>query len=121
MNSASKDTFNSLVIQKNSHLTIENYQIEILEYLGQFTTDIYYFQVNILPPENDNTSTKLGLLRIGSIESGLSRERQLREKLADYKLVAPLLGQTRIDSVIINPRSSASENSVHIQQQEYQE
>ncbi|MFM6530591.1 MAG: protein phosphatase 2C domain-containing protein [Dolichospermum sp.] len=121
MNSASKDPSNNLVIQKNNHLIIENYQIEILEYLGQFTTDIYYFQVNILPPENDNTSTKLGLLRIGSIESGLSREIQLREKLADYKLVAPLLGQTRIDSVIINPRSSASENSVHIQQQEYQE
>jgi protein phosphatase len=121
MNSASKDTFNSLVIQKNSTLTIENYQIEILEYLGQFTTDVYYFRVNILPSETNNTSTKLGLLRIGSTESGLSREIQLREKLADYKLVAPLLAQTQIDSVIINLRSSEPENSVHTQQQEYQE
>lgn len=121
MNSLSNDTINSLVIQKNSSLSIENFQVEILAYLGQFTSDVYYFQVNILPTDTNITSCKLGLLRIGSIEGGLSRELKLREALADYKLVAPLLAQIMVDSAIINLHPPDSENSPNLEKQEYQE
>jgi serine/threonine protein phosphatase PrpC len=120
MNSPSNNTINSLVIQKNSSLSIENFQVEILAYLGQFTADVYYFQVNILPTDTNITSSKLGLLRIGSIEGGLSRELKLREVLADYKLVAPLLAQTTVDSAIINLHSPDSENLPNLEKQEHE-
>jgi serine/threonine protein phosphatase PrpC len=120
MNSPSNNTINSLVIQKNSSLSIENFQLEILAYLGQFTADVYYFQVNILPTDTNITSSKLGLLRIGSIEGGLSRELKLREALADYKLVAPLLAQTTVDSAIINLHSPDSENLPNLEKQEHE-
>ena len=120
MNSPYNDTINSLVIQKNSSLSIENFQVEILAYLGQFTADVYYFQVNILPTDINITSSKSGLLRIGSVEGGLSRELKLREALADYKLVAPLLAQTTVDSAIINLHSPDSENSPNLEKQEHE-
>jgi PPM family protein phosphatase len=120
MNSPSNDTVNSLVIQKNSSLSIENFQVEILAYLGQFTSDVYYFQVNILPTDTNITFNKLGLLRIGSIEGGLSRELKLREAIADYKLVAPLLAQTTVDSAIINLHSPDSENLPNLEKQEHE-
>ena len=120
MNSSSNDTISSLVIQRNSSLSIENFQVEILAYLGQFTADVYYFQVNILPTDTNITSSKLGLLRIGSVEGGLSRELKLREALADYKLVAPLLAQTTVDSAIINLHSPDSENLPNLEKQEHE-
>ncbi|MBD2456690.1 serine/threonine-protein phosphatase [Nostoc sp. FACHB-87] len=121
MNSIPNDAINSLVIEKNVNLIIENFQLEILDYLGQFTPDVYYFQVNIVLPDTQTPSSKLGLLRIGSVDGGLSREIKLRETLADYKLVAPLLAQTKINSVIINLRSSELENSSNIEKQEQPE
>ncbi|MDH6057163.1 PP2C family protein-serine/threonine phosphatase [Umezakia ovalisporum] len=96
MSSLPIDTTNSLVIELNTSLTLENFNLEVLSYLGEFITDVYYFKVNIL------ATGKLGLLRVGEIESGLSRELQLREILGDYKMVAELLACTIAESVIIN-------------------
>ncbi|MDH6064611.1 PP2C family protein-serine/threonine phosphatase [Umezakia ovalisporum] len=96
MSSLPIDTTNSLVIELNTSLTLENFNLEVLSYLGEFITDVYYFKVNIL------ATGKLGLLRVGEIESGLSRELQLREILGDYKMVAELLAYTIAESVIIN-------------------
>lgn len=93
-----------LVIQENNSLQIENFQVEVLSYLGQFTVDVYYFKVNISPTDASTTQRKLGLLRVGSVEGGLNRELQLRFALGDYKMVAILLVHTTAD-VIINPHS----------------
>ena len=105
MSSPTIDTSNSLVIQTHSKLTIGNIPVEIISYLGQFTADVHYFQVNILPPDDSTTPSepmKLGLLRVGSLESGLNRELQLREILGDYKLIAQLLAHSQAASVTIN-------------------
>ncbi|MDH6106201.1 protein phosphatase 2C domain-containing protein [Anabaenopsis tanganyikae CS-531] len=104
MSSPTIDTSNSLVIQTHSKLTIGDIPVEIISYLGQ-TADVYYFQVNILPPDDSTTPCepmKLGLLRVGSLDSGLSRELQLREILGDYKLIAQLLAHSQAASVTIN-------------------
>lgn len=75
----------------NSIYKIENFQVKIQKYLGNFFR-IDYLQVVINPEKSEETySNKLGLLRVGSPESGLNRELQLREILKDHKMVAPLL------------------------------
>ncbi|QOV23995.1 PP2C family protein-serine/threonine phosphatase [Anabaenopsis elenkinii] len=105
MSSPTIDTSNSLVIQTHSKLTIGNIPVQIISYLGQFTADVHYFQVNILPPDDSTTPSepmKLGLLRVGSLDSGLNRELQLREILGDYKLIAQLLAHSQAASVTIN-------------------
>jgi PPM family protein phosphatase len=107
MSSLPIDTTNNLVIEINSSLAIETFQLEVLSYLGQFTTDVYYFQVNILSIDDSSTSSKLGLLRVGAIDGGLSRELQLRQILGDYKMIAELLAHTTAESVIINLHSTS--------------
>jgi protein phosphatase len=93
------------VIQETAKFTIENLQVEVLSYLDQRTDGVYSFKVKILAPDASTNSGKLGLLRVGSVEGGLSRELKLREALRDYKMIAELLAQTREESVIINTRS----------------
>ncbi|MDH6058947.1 protein phosphatase 2C domain-containing protein [Chrysosporum bergii ANA360D] len=97
----------TLVIETNATFTLETFNIEVLSYLGQFTTDIYYFQVNISPIEDGTTPGQPGLLRVGATASALSRELQLRETLGDYKMLAPLLAHTSLESVTININSSS--------------
>jgi PPM family protein phosphatase len=100
----------NLIIQENERLKIEDFELEVLSYLGYFTTNVHYFKVNIISTDRTTTSIeKLGLLRVGSADSGLSRELRLREALQDYKLIAPLLAHTIEDSVLINPRSLSNE------------
>ncbi|TAE59124.1 MAG: serine/threonine-protein phosphatase [Nostocales cyanobacterium] len=108
MNTMENHNPDHLIIQTNTTITLENHQIEIIEYLGQLTIDVYYFQVQISTSENPDT--KLGLLRVGEINSGLNREIQLREKLGDYKLIAPLILQTQLETVTINLNSSENES-----------
>ncbi|MBD2138194.1 protein phosphatase 2C domain-containing protein [Anabaena sp. FACHB-1237] len=93
-----------LIIAENNIINIANFQVKIGQYLGQLTTDIYYFQVNIL--SEDSNTNKLGLLRVGTLTSGLKREIEIREAIADYKLISPLLTHTQIDCVIIHLPSS---------------
>lgn len=95
---------NDLVIQEKGIIQIENYQVEILLYLGQLTPSIHYFQVNISPESDSSEPGKLGLLRVGSTEGGLSRELKLREELKEYKMIGELLAHTTKESVVIDVR-----------------
>lgn len=99
---------NALVIQEKTRLSIDNFQLEILSYLGQLTAGIHYFKVNIETDDRGSTeSQKLGLLRVGSTEGGLKRELDVRELLIGYKMIGELLAQTIEDSVKVDLRSSA--------------
>jgi len=102
MTSPSTDMTDSLVIQEKERFQIESYQVEVLSYLSQSTTGVYYFKVNIESTEDSTTIDKLGLLRVGSVESGLSRELSLREALGGYKMIAELLASTTKEPVLIN-------------------
>jgi protein phosphatase len=99
---------NALVIQEKTRFSIDNFQLEILSYLGQLTAGIHYFKVNIETDDHGSTeSPKLGLLRVGSTEGGLKRELDVRELLIGYKMISSLLAQTIKDSVTIETRASA--------------
>jgi protein phosphatase len=99
---------NALVIQEKTRFSIDNFQLEILSYLGQLTAGIHYFKVNIETDDRGSTeSQKLGLLRVGSTEGGLKRELDVRELLIGYKMIGELLAQTIEDSVKVDLRSSA--------------
>ena len=86
----------SLIIQEHTCCQIENLRVEIESHLGQFS-DVHYFQVIVHNPETkpdkatNKVESKLGLLRVGSIDGGLSREMQLRQTLGNYKMVSELL------------------------------
>lgn len=100
----------SLAIQENECFSLENWQVEVLSYLGQFTAGVYSFKVKISSSADSSlTKSELGLLRVGSVESGLSRELQLREVLKDYKMIAELLVSVEKEAVIINSHSSERE------------
>ncbi|WRH67817.1 MAG: protein phosphatase 2C domain-containing protein [Planktothrix sp. GU0601_MAG3] len=100
---------NALVIQEKSRFSIDNFQLEILSYLGQITAGIHYFKVNIETDDHGSTeSQKLGLLRVGSTEGGLKRELDVRKLLIGYKMISELLAQTIEDSVKIDLRSALS-------------
>ena len=105
MTSPSSDSTTSLAIEENQTFLINNFQVEVLSYLGQLSADIHYFKVNISPtdPEADASSNKVALLRVGSSQGGLQRELELRKVLGDYRMVAELITHTVKDSVIINP------------------
>lgn len=105
MTSPSSDLTTSLVIEENQTFPINNFQVEVLSYLGQLSADIHYFKVSIssIDTEADASSNKLALLRVGSSEGGLQRELELRKVLGNYRMVADLITHTVEDSVIINP------------------
>ena len=98
---------NALVIQEKTRFSIDNFQLEILSYLGQLTAGIHYFKVNIVNESDITQSNKIGLLRVGSTEGGLKRELDVRELLIGYKMIGELLAQTIEDSVKVDLRSSA--------------
>ncbi|MEB3146843.1 MAG: protein phosphatase 2C domain-containing protein [Cylindrospermopsis raciborskii 1523720] len=85
-----------LIIQENTCFHIQALPVEIISYLGQFTPDIYYFQVWIVG------DAKPGLLRIGTTDGALNRELQLRTQLGDYQLISQVLLHTVVDNVVIN-------------------
>lgn len=96
-----------LVIQEKTCFSIENYQLEVTSYLGSFTPGVSAFKVNFYTIAETEPETKSeGLLRVGSLDSGLHRELELRSLLNNYGLVAPLLAQAQIESVLINIQSS---------------
>jgi PPM family protein phosphatase len=98
---------NPLLIQAQANFALGNYQIEVLSYLGLLTAGVHHFQVKIQDLPNIDApaaqdDVRLGLLRVGSIEGGLSRELELRQTLTGYGLIAPLLGHLQVDSAEIN-------------------
>jgi serine/threonine protein phosphatase PrpC len=90
----------TLLIQENSSCQIGNISIKIQSYLGSFT-DVYYFEVAIHSHE-DTSPIRQGLLRVGDVNGGLSREMMLREILSGHKMVAELLVSTTEESVIVS-------------------
>lgn len=84
-----------LVIQEYTCFQLNNFYLVIESHLGKFA-DIDYYKVKIQEITIDNFNTdlipsKLGLLRIGNINGGLSRELQLRHVLSDSNLLSELL------------------------------
>ncbi len=96
------ETTNDLILEEGASFQLKNWQVEIISYLGLYTTDIYYFKVNISEFDVDSPTVKLGLLRVGSVDGALDRELKLRETLSDYKLVAELLADSIQESVKIS-------------------
>jgi PPM family protein phosphatase len=118
---------NPLLIRAQAIFALGNYQIEVLSYLGLLTAGVHHFQVkiqdlpNIDAPEAQD-DVRLGLLRVGSIEGGLSRELELRQILTGYGLIAPLLGYFQVDSAEINspllPVTIEADDSVNSEAEE---
>ncbi len=84
-----------LIIQENTCFQLNNFYIAIKSLLGRFA-DVDYYKVSIQEVSPTNLSinfnaNKLGLLRIGDINGGLSRELQLRHVLKESKLISELL------------------------------
>lgn len=108
-----------LIIAPNASFELENYHIEMLEYLGCFTPNVHSFKVSIKSLSEDNqdhnipdVSPFLGLLRVGEADSGLNRELNIRESLKNYGLIAPLIVQAHLDSVLINTSSKSLESDL---------
>ena len=110
MTSPSTENSPPLLIREKESFSLGDYQIEIIAYLGLLTADVYYFKVKFQPiadldGEKGETSSQLGLLRVGSLNSSLDRELQLRKILQNYSLLAPLIADIQVDSAIINSLS----------------
>ncbi len=106
MKSPLTDSSASLIIQEHTCCQIENLRVEIESHLGQFS-DVHYFKVIVHNPDakpdqaTSEVDSKLGLLRVGSIDGGLSRELQLRQALGNYKMVSELLASVT-ESVFVS-------------------
>lgn len=88
-----------LILEENQQLQLGNYEIKIVSNLGLFI-DIHYFKVEIKPLNDENL--QLGLLRIGSLQSGLKRELALRDKLNDYGMIVKILAKEQKNNILIN-------------------
>jgi PPM family protein phosphatase len=104
------ETTPALIIKETAQFPLDNFEIEILSYLGILTANIYYFKVKIINTENE--TPKFGLLRVGAIDSNLSQELELRTILQDYKLVAELLANVTLDHVIIDTNKSLNNQDI---------
>ncbi len=84
-----------LVIQEYTCFQLNNFYLVIESHLGKFA-DIDYYKVKIQEVTIDNFNadlipSKLGLLRIGNVNGGLSRELQLRHVISESNLLSEIL------------------------------
>lgn len=82
-----------LIFNQNTYFKINNFHLVIKAHLGKFA-DVDYYKVTIQDIEQTNVnldSNNLGLLRIGDINGGLSRELQLRHMLKESAMLSELL------------------------------
>ncbi|MBV5262087.1 SpoIIE family protein phosphatase [Synechococcus moorigangaii CMS01] len=91
-----------LTIQVNQQLELDNFRLEILEYLGEVSPQVHSFKVAVQSSAEESVAPQLGLLRVGSPASNLARELELRSVLQDYAMVSPLLAHAEKESVILN-------------------
>ncbi|WP_009631890.1 protein phosphatase 2C domain-containing protein [Synechocystis sp. PCC 7509] len=81
-----------LIVQEDTCFQLNNFYLVVKTHLGKFA-DVDYYKVFIQKvgantnPEVDN----FGLLRIGDVNGGLSRELQLRHILEENSIIAKLL------------------------------
>ena len=96
--------YSALIIQENTCFQIDNFRVQIESHLGQFA-DVHYFKVTLHHLNDEAELGKPGLLRVGSIDGGLSRELQLRQTLGSYKMVSELLAAVPEDLVFVSYHS----------------
>jgi PPM family protein phosphatase len=96
--------YSALIIQENTCCQIDDFRVQIELHLGQLA-DVHYFQVTLHHINEEAGLRKPGLLRVGSIDGGLSRELQLRQTLGSYKMVSELLAAVTEYLVCISSHS----------------
>lgn len=80
-----------LIVQEGTCFQLDNFRVTIKANLGKFA-DVDYFSVSVKQINNEPDLDKSGLLRIGNLDGGLSRELQLRNALKDNsKMFSELL------------------------------
>lgn len=90
---------------------IDTFQVTVEKQLGHFA-EIDYFRVYI------QSLSQFGLLRVGSAESGLRRERELREVLGEHQMLPPLLVMATEEAIELSLGSSLSDREKEIFSQE---
>lgn len=91
----------TLTIQEQEYFELENYKLEIISYLGLLSPGVHHFKVHYRFIGKDEPN-QLGLLRVGTLESGLSRELEIREYLTGFGMISPLLFHSQLPCVEIN-------------------
>lgn len=81
--SSSLTTSPILIVQEGTCFQLDNFRVTIKATIGKFA-DVDYFSVSIQQINNEPDSDRLGLLRVGNLDGGLSRELQLRNALKDH-------------------------------------
>lgn len=101
----STPTDQDLIIKEQACFAVGDIEVKARAYLGLLTAGVHYFKVQLQSNNSDAAEDReqFGLLRVGSVDSSLSRELKLRETLGDYALVAKLLEQVTVESVLVNP------------------
>jgi len=114
MHSSPPETAETLIIQENSTCILGDLEIEIQTHLGNFA-DVHYFKVIL-----KNDESKIGLLRVGSVNGGLQREMELREILGEHKMVSKLLISERKESVTLSlgPETEEEQATEEIREEE---
>jgi protein phosphatase len=77
-----------LIVKEDTCFQLSNFHLVVQLHLGKFA-DVDYYQVTI--QEVGTNPQKLGLLRIGDVNGGLSYELQLRHLLKENSAIAELL------------------------------
>jgi len=110
--SSSLTTSPILIVQEGICFQIDNFRVTIKANLGKFA-DVDYFSVSIQQINNEPDTDRLGLLRVGNLDGGLSRELQLRNALKDNsKMFSELLFVGLEDRVCLSVDSELLENIV---------
>jgi len=84
--------YNSLFADQTTH-SIGDIRVKIQSHFGHYE-GINYFKVFILQEDSDTLNKdneKLALLRMGNIDSGLSKELKVRELISNTKFISPLI------------------------------
>jgi len=89
----------TLKIQLHQHISISNHKIAIESYWGRFA-DVHYFQTQITT--DTNQTPQLGLLRVGKTDGALQKELELRQHLANHRMIAPLLETNIVEHICIS-------------------
>lgn len=110
--SSSLTTYPILIIQEGTCFQLDNFRVTIKATLGKFA-DVDYFRVSIQQINNEPDTDRLGLLRVGNLDGGLSRELQLRNALKDNsKMFSELLFVGLEERVCLSVDSELLENIV---------
>jgi serine/threonine protein phosphatase PrpC len=113
MTSTTLDSAATLLVQPGATLTLQNWHIQVEEYLGFSPEGVNYFRVVFQSPDSEaeaeaENSQRLGLLRVGQPDGGLKRELDIRETLGEFKMVSDLLFSTIEQQVQILSQSSTA-------------